>query len=90
MEADIWEDELEEAGVGTTAAAIVALAFAMLLIGLPVAVALQAPALPEGWLIPVGSFALAVLGLKLGAIAWGVAKKLSGAYPTHVVTENAD
>ena len=91
METDVQEDDLQEAGVGTTIAVVIAAVAGRLLVALPVAVSLQGPARAGEWVaLGLGGFAAAALGLKLVAIAWGLAKELSGGYPARVVTENAD
>ena len=85
------DDDLQEAGVGTTIAVVLAAVAALLLVALPVAVSLQGPARVEEWVaLGLGGFAAAALGLKLVAIAWGVAEELTGAYHARAVTENAD
>ena len=91
MEIDGLDDDLQEAGVGTTIAVVIATVAALLLVALPAAVALQGPARAgESAALGLGGFAAAALGLKLVAIAWGVAEELTGAYPARAVTENAD
>ena len=62
-----------------------------LLAVVPAAVALQAPALPVRWLAAgAGGFVGVIFSLKLAAGAWGMAAQLSSAYPSRVITENAN
>ena len=75
--------ELEEPGSGSAVAIIVVAVVCLLLAVLPAAVALHAPALPEGWVAAgAGGFVGVIFSLKLAAGAWGVA--------AHVVTGNVD
>ena len=91
LETEVLDDELQDSGVGTTVAVVVAALGALLLLALPAAVALQGSALVGEWVVLcLGGFAVATLCLKLAAIAWGVAKQLYGEYSAGVVTENAD
>ena len=64
METDVQDDDLQEAGVGTTIAVVLAAVAALLLVALPVAVALQGPARVGEWVaLGFGGFAAAALGL---------------------------
>lgn len=85
------EPQPEELTFGSAVAMILVVVACVLLAMLPVAVALHAPAPPEGWVAAgAGGFVGVVFSLKLAAGAWGVAAQLSGAYPAHVVTGNVD
>lgn len=84
---DEQEAEPEELGLGSAVAMILVAVVCVLLAVLPVAVALQAPALPVGWLAAgLGSFVWVIFSLKLVTGAWGVAAQLWSAYPARVVT----
>ena len=58
VETDVQDDDLQEAGVGTTIAVVLAAVAALLLVALPVAVSLQGPARVEEWVaLGLGGFA---------------------------------
>jgi hypothetical protein len=80
-----------ELGLGSTVAMILLVVVSALLAVLPAAVALQAPAVPVGWLAAgAGGFVGVIFSLKLVAGALGMAAQLRSAYPSRVVTENAN
>jgi hypothetical protein len=86
--AAVDEHELEsEPGLGSAVAMILVPAVCALLAVIPAAVALQAPALPPGW-VAAGACAFVgvISSVKLAAGAWGVVAHLWGAYPARVVT----
>ena len=84
------EPQPEELTFGSAVAMILVVVACVLLAMLPVAVALQAPAPPEGWVAAgLGTLIVIIFSLKLAAGAWGVAAQLRGAY-ANVVTGNVD
>jgi len=79
---DDFEADLDEPGLGTTIAVILAACAAMSLAIVPVALALHAPGVPAGWAFAVGTLA--------AADAWGAGWSLWSWHRASVAAAYAD
>jgi hypothetical protein len=87
---DDFEADLDEPGLGTTIAVILAACAAMSLAIVPVALALHAPGVPAGWAFAVGTLAAAIAIGKVAAIAWGAGWSLWSWHRASVAAAYAD
>ena len=88
---DELDDELEDAGLGRTLAAVLVACAALLLVLVPVAIALFQPEVLLAWMGGVaGGIGAALGGVKLVAMAWGVEARLMRPHPVTASAAFAD
>jgi hypothetical protein len=83
--------DLDGPGLGSALATVLVACAAIALVLIPVTIALFQPPVPLAWLGgAVGSFGIAVGGVKLVAMAWGAGTRLLGQHPASVSAALAD
>jgi hypothetical protein len=82
---------MESSGLGTAPAAVLVACAAILLVLIPVAIALFQPVLPLAWMgSAAATFAAALGGVKLLAIAWAAGARLIRPHPAPASPAFAD
>jgi hypothetical protein len=89
-----FEDEFEKrAGPGHSIAVVAVAAAAVTLAAGPALIALRALApgpSPARWAAGLGSLGLALVGLKLAGMAWGLVGRAIGEHPARVAATSSD